>query len=254
MLDRRETVFGGLFTIIWSSGTCCHASGDDDDVGCVLDDHEATIAFTRSTPAQTIQSEGEKLIASSGDKDLDFALARTLARLSSTFGVLPGFAFLDGPRSNNAWATTKTLLHRADGTVLFGRRHLEKKLRAPEAPDAVVAATCAHEYGHILQFKKSLKTTVFARENNSKRFELHADFLAGYFAGVSKLRDPNFPAAVFATSRHSAGDRNFQSKTHHGTPEERASATVKGFEVAYREKKPIGEALQTGIRYVLALK
>ena len=256
MIERREIVLGGLLTIMWTATGCCQALAEDEGepVSCVLDDDEATIAFARSTPAQTFGSEDEKLLTSSGDKDLDFALARTLARLSKTFGVLPGFAYLDGPKSDNAWATPKPMLKRSDGTVLFGRRYLHSKLKAREAPDAVVAATCAHEYGHILQFKRSLKKTVFAREPNSRRLELHADFLAGYFAGVSKLRDKDFPAAVFAASRHAAGDHNFKSKTHHGTPEERAGATIKGFEVAYQEKKPIGEALPIGIKYVMSLK
>lgn len=254
MLNRRESVFGGLLTIMWGAAGCscaAHADGyEEGSTGCMLEDDEAVLVFARSTPAQIFATGEEKPIKSSGDKDLDYALARTLSRLSQAFGVMPGFAYFDGPKSNNAYATTKTLLNKADGTVMFGLPYLAKKLKQPEAPDAWVAATCAHEYAHILQYKLRLKNTVFAGQPTSKRLEMHADFLAGYFAGLSKRRDPNYPAAVYATSRYASGDFNTHKKGHHGTPDERAGATVRGFEVAYRDKKPLNEAVQIGIKYV----
>ena len=46
-----------------------------------------------------------------------FALARTRAKISDAFGVLPGFAYYDYYDSRNAYATERTRLNRADGTV-----------------------------------------------------------------------------------------------------------------------------------------
>jgi hypothetical protein len=58
---------------------------------------------------------------------------------------------------------------------------------------------------------------------------------------------------VFATSRFNRGDYRVESKTHHGTPDERAAAVVKGFETAYRDRRSPTEALQVGVRYVQTL-
>ena len=51
----------------------------------------------------------------------------------------------------------------------------------------------------------------------------------------------------------SAGDRSVNSVWHHGTPDERAAAIVRGFEVAYRERRTIAEAVQIGVNYVSVL-
>jgi predicted metalloprotease len=116
-----------------------------------------------------------------------------------------------------------------------------------------VAAVVAHEYGHIAQFKHNLKRTLLAGQDTVKRLELHADFLAGYFAGRRKLDRPDFPAAVFATTQYSAGDHRTERLNHHGTPDERAGAIVKGFEAAFRDRRSPNEALQIGVRYAQTL-
>jgi hypothetical protein len=137
---------------------------------------------------------------------------------------------------------------------MFGLTYLRYCLAAPESPDAVVGAVCAHEFGHILQFKRGLRGhRVFAGQPTVKRLELHADYLCGYFAGMRKLQKPDFQAAVFATSRYAVGDTYFARRDHHGTPDERAAAAVRGFEVAYRERRRLDEAVQIGINYVSVL-
>jgi len=215
----------------------------------MLDDDEADQLLAKSTKPQAIHGN-ERIIASSGDRQFDQALAQTLSRLTDTFHVLPGFAYYDDTGSPNAYATKRTWLARADGTVFFGREYLAKARAQPEAPEVVVASTCAHEYGHILQYKMNLRPVLTAGQPNTKRLELHADFLAGYFAGLSKLRKRDYPAAVFATDHFESGDFNFRSPTHHGTPTQRAASVVRGFEVAYRERHALAEAVQIGIRYV----
>jgi hypothetical protein len=77
--------------------------------------------------------------------------------------------------------------------------------------------------------------------------------LAGYYAGVCKLRNSNYPAAVFATNIYSRGDYKTNHPDHHGHPDERAAAVVRGFEVGYRERRNLGEAVQIGVNYVKTL-
>jgi predicted metalloprotease len=125
-------------------------------------------------------------------------------------------------------------------------------MSAQEAPEVMATATCAHEFGHIVQYKHNLIKRLEQGQPTVKRSELHADFLAGYFAGTRKLQKPDYPAAVFATSRYVVGDFA-EDKDHHGTPEERAAAVVRGFETAYRERRSFSDAIQIGQNYVSRL-
>ena len=61
------------------------------------------------------------------------------------------------------------------------------------------------------------------------------------------------PAAVFATQKYSSGDWNVDSPKHHGTPNERAAPIVRGFEVAYRERRNLSDAVQIGVNYISTL-
>jgi hypothetical protein len=195
----------------------------------------------------------EPIIASSGDREFDYALAQTLSRIADTFRVLPGFAYFDDFEGANAYATAIARMKRADGTVLFGQRCLKATLAQPDNPDVGVTAICAHEFAHILQFKLNLRKKLLEGQTTVKRMELHADYLAGYYAGTWKLKKPDYPAAVFASTQFDWGDRKVNNPKHHGTPDERAAAVVRGFEVAYRERHNLAEAVQIGMNYVSSL-
>jgi hypothetical protein len=252
MFTRRTVVAGGLLTIWWGTTcACAQMARPRHSYGCMLDDDEAEPFLQTSTAVQIVRNRSEKeIVWSSGDRDFDYALAQTLSRLTDIFDVLPGFAFYDDFEQPNALATTARRTERADGTVLFGQRLLKRSLSAPEHPDAAVAAICAHEFGHILQYKRNLPRVILAGQSTVKRLELHADFLAGFYAGTRKLERPDFPAAVFATTQYSYGDNNTNSPKHHGRPDERAAAIVRGFEVANRERRPLGEAIEIGMNLV----
>ena len=216
--------------------------------GCMLADDEADAVFALGADAH--EPGDTPTIVGSGDRELDYALAQTLSRLTDTWNVLPGFAWFDDAAAPNAFATSRRLLPRGEGTVLFGRRLLARCLKAREHPDAVVSAVCAHEFGHIAQYKYGLSKRLAAGQATVKSNELHADFLAGYFAGQRKLERPGFPAAVYATTQYAFGDYRTESVRHHGRPEERAAAIVKGFETAFRDRRSPAEALQIGMKYV----
>jgi hypothetical protein len=253
MLTRRDFAVGGALTIVWGAVAepCrAHAATAGHTFGCMLPDDEAERLLATSTAQQTFASGNEPIVASSGDKAFDYALAQTLSRITDIFGVLPGFAYYDDRDRPNAYATSKVQMAKADGAVLFGRRYLRTALGQPEHPDVAVTAICAHEFGHILQYKLRLQLVILAGQQSVKRLELHADYLAGYYAGRRKLAKLDYPAAVFATQQYSAGDLQVNNPQHHGRPDERAAAIVRGFEVAYRERRDLPEALRTGIKYV----
>jgi len=253
MPTRRDMVLGGALALI-SHGCACAQTRtvDRHGFGCMLDAGEAKPFLARATPLETFDHSREKLFASSGNRNLDYAVAQMLSRISDVFGVLPGFCFYDDHDGANAFATTAVRMGRADGTVLFGKRYLAKCLSEKESPDAAVAAICAHEFGHIVQYKYKLDAELKRGQATVKRAELNADFLAGYFAGVCKLRQPEYPAAVFATNRYARGDHS-NDKQHHGTPEERAASVVLGFETAYRQRRNFADAIQIGMNYAMQL-
>jgi hypothetical protein len=248
MLTRRETILGGALTLL--SGHCACAQVErQHGPGCMLDPQQAEPFLATATEPQLFDHGDEKLIASTGNKDFDFALAQTLSRITEVYGVLPGFSFFDDYDGEVAYATPVKRLQRADGTVLFGKRYFMHTMESKEAPEVGVIATCAHEFGHIVQYKHDLKNRLTEGQPTLKRLELNADFFAGYFAGVRKLEKPEFPAAVFAANRYAHGDYH-TTRTHHGTPDERAAAIVRGFETSYKERRSFADAIGIGVNYV----
>lgn len=253
MFTRREVVLGGMLTLV--SGFPCRArtSAARRYYGCTLPESDVGRYYKSGTETRLYITGEEPMIPHSKDREFDSALARTLAKISDLFDVLPGFAYYDDHDSANAYATPSVRLAKADGTVLFGERLLRRLMSGNDSPDASVAAVCAHEFGHIVQYKRKLDKIVGAGETTTKRIELQADYFAGYFAGVRKRERPNFPAAVFAMTQFNAGDNMIDSPEHHGTPTERAAAISKGFEVAYRDRRSFTEAIHLSVNYVSQL-
>ncbi|MGK7863063.1 ImmA/IrrE family metallo-endopeptidase [Falsiroseomonas sp. E2-1-a4] len=254
MLGRREVVAGGALSLIWAAEGCCgaHAQGLPIFLGCAVPPEHAGRVFRYASETRLFVSGNEPMIAHSGDREFDFSLAQTLGRLSRLFEVLPGFAYFNDGRSKNAYATTAVRGEGQDGTVLFGQNMLSYLLRQPEHPDVAVAAVCAHEFGHILQFKHGLHRSLILN-GRVRPAELQADFFAGYFAGVRKRERPNFPAAVFATTKHSLGDSMLDNPDHHGTPDERAAAIVLGFQIGHREARGLPQAIEAAEAYARRL-
>ena len=209
--------------------------------------------MSTATRERLYETGHEPMISSSGDRDFDFALAQTLARISDEFSVLPGFAYYDDYDGENAFATPSLRSRNADGTVLFGKRLLKRLLATAESPDAAVAAVCAHEFGHVLQFKRKLESRINEGQTTIKRVELQADFFAGFFAGIRKRERPDFPAAVFALTQFNFGDDDLNDPEHHGTHEERGAAISRGFDAAYRAHLPLPDAIEASVTYVTHL-
>ena len=256
MFTRRDAVVGGALTLIWGGCACAQNSEPGFATGgCMIEPAEVQSYMGSATQPQLFDglAPEEKIITSSGNREFDFALARTLSKLTDVYGVLPGFCYYDDSAGMNAKATSVTKLQRADGTVLYGQHYLAWGMKHVESPEVVISATCAHEFGHIVQFKHKLMGRLNKGKATVKLSELHADFFAGYFAGARKLEKSDYPAAVFATNRYARGDNDLNSPDHHGTKEERAAAVIRGFETCYRERHTFAEAIQIGLNYVLNL-
>jgi hypothetical protein len=246
---RRRVVLGGLLTLIESSVRVpvCAAADRYGERGCWIPSAEVPGYFARAGRAEMFESGDEPIEQHSGVAGLDQALAQSLAMLATLFNVLPAFAYYrDGVNRENAKATPKQLLQRADGTVLFGLEMLRKCLAMPQDGDAAVVAVCAHEFGHIVSFKNGDCDRLVTDSSQPFRSEQYADFLAGYFAGRRKLERPSFPAVAFATTQRSfaGGD--------HGTADQRGEAVMQGFMAAYQQRMNIKEGTKAALTFSMA--
>jgi len=251
MHSRREVVLGGLLAVGFVPTCACAQS---ETFGCVISDARIVSMLGSRPPAFAFNIDNDMVENGSGNKDFDRALAITLAKISERFNILPGFAFFgEGNEGPNAFASQSRRLGRSDGSVVFGKAMFNLLMRSADHPEVGVAAVCSHEFGHILQFRMGLQNRLVGPDRRVKRLELHADYLAGYFAGLRKKERPDFPAAVFALTQYNFGDTLYTNVDHHGTPDERGQAVVAGFEAAYRDGKSLSVAIEEGIRFVAAI-
>ena len=255
MWTRRETVLGGSLILLSGSGmTCsCGAAPRGRVLGCMIARDDANTFFNRSSETWLYATGEEPMIPQSGDRDFDYALAQTLANIGDTFGVSPGFAYYDDVDQMNAYATSGKRLASSHGTVLFGKRLLQHLRAGTDHPEVGVAAVCAHEFAHILQFSRDLDTQLLRGQPTVKRAELQADFMAGYFAAKRKRERPAFPAAVFAATQETFGSDNIRSPYHHGTRTERAEAIQNGFNALMQRNASLEEAIEISVNYVSRL-
>src|SRR5262249_14994077 len=124
-----------------------------------------------------------------------------------------------------------------DGTIMFGVNLLRAEAirfsgnrPTPLVTDVGVHVIIAHEFAHILQYKKGLSP------NGSWHMELHADYMAGWFIGSTfdRARDPSqSDVDVAARSMFTMGDWAFNKPEHHGHGELRAAMVRAGFSDRY---------------------
>ena len=179
---------------------------------------------------------------------LDEQVLSQIVTLRERYGLRPGAAFIDDSPAVNAYAVPDTLVTAGDwggedGTVLIGTNLLFKLFRDAMADTFQRAKSfpemrllndngldrliiIAHEFGHILQFKRGLLP------GSAWQMEPHADFLAGWAIDKSNVnalfddRDKSFENAV--QLMFSMGDTAFNSPKHHGEPQFRAAMVRAG--------------------------
>jgi hypothetical protein len=143
--------------------------------------------------------------------------------LQQGFQVSPDFAFFDDSSGANALATTANIVGSSPhGSVLFGIRLLQAELGTTWW-GAAIAGIAAHEFAHIVQFHSGVGGPVYRRE-------LHADFMAGWYLGAKQIYGTPVMIGGLGQSLFGKGDFDFNSPGHHGTPQQRVSAMLAGYQ------------------------
>lgn len=191
-----------------------------------------------------------------GNSEMDRALDRALKRLADTYGIFPGFGFFDDGPYMNAFAFDGTLpqLPHTKGTVLYGDR-LFSHLIGVDPTGTAVMWVMAHEFAHIWLYSTGDMARLGPEElpRTSKRIELHADFLAGFYVGQRQKENPSISLYKTGSEIWDIGDTNFTDPSHHGTPPERYAAAEAGFMVSHLQARNAKYAYAAGLDYVLSM-
>ena len=181
--------------------------------------------------------------ARSGIGKLDRALIAEVKKVDQIFKINPGYRFLRDDDRPNAYATPDTQVTGTSGTVLLGLTLMANELQT-EYGGAAIAGIAAHEGGHILQFK-SPEIRSRLSGPTAQGFELHADFLAGYY--FSRTGRTEKSLVTFAESLFSKGDYQFNDPDHHGTPQQRVASMRAGYG---NGSSQLVQAIEQGVDYV----
>jgi hypothetical protein len=196
---------------------------------------------------------GYKLAARSGaSAEIDEFVQKASRHLGDALGVRPAVFFWDDKGAANALATpAATSPDGPDGTVLLGttlvkeeiRRPSDKRLDHPLIKEALkdvprghlasIYLILAHEFAHILQYKKGYTPT------GPWQMEPHADYMAGWVArkwtySRRTTEPPEFPGFTMGdlvwtlATIYEKGDRLFNDPAHHGAPESRIAMVHAG--------------------------
>lgn len=241
-MDRR--VF-----LLAASAACacgaCRAQAADGSIPCGLDMGDGTArGFVPWNPNTT------GVVTTSGNRDLDAALGVLLVNMSGFFDVRPEFGFIDETGGPNAFASRRSLNGYPDGTVAFGRRLLQIEMRKPGG-DFSVMAICAHEFGHVRQFRDGMFDRVARAGLPGYCNELHADYLAGAFIAFWKSRMRPADFLRIGDTWRGLGSTDFNDPGSHGTMVQRVAAIEAGF--FFRDANPfatIGEIMEAGFAHV----
>ncbi|WP_426107808.1 hypothetical protein [Massilia sp. TSP1-1-2] len=245
-MERRQFVKCAACALAVRSGP---VAADSVSHGCFLIGRVNSHHGLNPGPISDI-AQDQTLLESSGDSQLDKLLGRALARASARFEVAPSFSFYRDSDGMNACATPDTRTSGTWGSVLFGRELFDDLLSRYQDNGIAVIAIAAHEFAHILQFKHALGPQLEQGEPTVRRSELHADYVAGWYLGVMKRRDPTISLWSAGDTFRRIGDYAFNKPSHHGTPSERIAASQAGFALASRGAAKVGDALNEGLRYM----
>lgn len=193
-----------------------------------------------------------KILKSSGNKNLDRSLNLELRHIAKSFSVFPSFGFYNDKNEENAYAMSETRIKGTRGTVIFGKNLLFHELKAHKWGGLAVAGIIAHEFAHIYQFQHpNLYNNLTKNQKTGKLVELHADYLAGYYLGLKRLRTPKgIDIKSFANSLYIKGDNYFNSPDHHGTPKERMKTMIEGYKKGLENNRNIDNIANNGLIFV----
>ena len=247
---RRQCLHGlGLGLI----GLCSHAnsrSATQEFNGCALlinkDRAEKVVDVARGIGIVESQVD-----SSTGNAARDRALGRALVRMSQLFQERPSFGFIDDGAQPNAFATDEVRIASTWGSVLFGRRLFQELNDRFDDGGMAVLCVMAHEFAHIAQYRTKSYSSLVGAGRKSKRAELHADLLAGYYLGMRKAQVPSLQLRSAGVHLFEIGDFEFNHRDHHGTPAERVEAAERGFALAKGKDSSFRNAFDVGLGWVL---
>ena len=181
---------------------------------------------------------------STGNYELDNILFNQKNDLELFFGLNVNLAFgTEISQQGNAFFSPSCNSFNCNGEIVLGKYLMLSQSNKSDSYTRLVAVF-AHEFAHAMQHK-------FGWSGNSKWRELHADYLAGYYLGMTKSVSESEVISTF-NEFYSIGDFNFNDPLHHGTPEERSCAFLEGFKYAYTGNTNVYAAYNTGKKYVIA--
>jgi hypothetical protein len=170
--------------------------------------------------------QGFKTYSSSGSPNIDRAMIAEIKNIVKFLPINPGFKFIEDA-SPNAFAVPSSIVPNTQGTVYIGLHLITSEFNNSPFGGVAVAGICAHECGHILQIQTGYMQKLAGP--TAQLVELHADFLAGYYLGRSRVHSKEH-VQIFAQSLFSKGDYDFNNQGHHGTPTQRVRAMNQGYD------------------------
>lgn len=182
------------------------------------------------------------LYKTSGNQQLDAWHYGEYTNLVQKFGVAPDLFFYDDGSSPNAYFTPEiSNVQYPDGQVAIGFNWIKKEFaNSPTNSGVSIAIIMAHEFAHCVDAKyKALNTRSF-------RSELFADYLAGCYLHLKSMSVGEQYVSEVANSFYSIGDFGFNEPGHHGTPEQRRSCLMAGYNFS-KSKVGIGYPLTEAI-------
>ena len=254
-MDRRTMLLGLAATGSCGCALCSGAQAAEAKLqriaprGCTLSRAEADDVAAR---AMSVKDYAATSFGSTGQAGLDRALDTALVRMATILEVVPGFAFYDDSDGLNAFATPYAGLGREIGSVFYGKGLFELLMQRDPSGGAIMWVA-AHEFSHILQFDSGIREHILAGESTVRRLELHADYLAGFYAGKRKREEPRVSLFDAGKQVWSMGDTEYNNPDHHGTPSERLKSSEAGFLLAYEHDVSRDEAFKAGYDYVMQI-
>lgn len=250
-MDRRTFLQGGLAGLLTYNCSCARAGAPTTLHGCRMAASAGDALGVRllERPPQHLERY-EFGVPGGFTTHLQFNLQ---------FDVHAGMRFYDDGEAPNALAyPVGIVLGFPDGTVLLGVNLLEQRHKGLlEGDEFSPYAIIAHEYGHILQYKKGMSPA------GPWQMEPHADFMAGWFLAYVAANEVKFFSKGFVRSEKlllpkeervelamrsffQIGDYAFNNRIHHGEPDFRAAMVRAGFESGSLR---VNEAFEKGRKF-----
>ena len=249
MLTRRQFLTTSCCCLAYfSNARLAIADYDYSNSGCFLSAEEFDSSISNFSSMSSSEALNQ-LDTRTSDKSLNKAIGTTLTRISGLFDVYPGFGFYEDEEEPNAFATPKTVIQGTKGTVAFGYTLLRNSLRTNPSGISIMGII-AHEFGHIVQYEQGIENRLKKGQSTVRLSELHADFLAGFYAGRRKLNFSDMDTDGLGDTFLGIGDFNYKNPQHHGTPQERIAALTEGFKLGKRMEYNILDVVNKGIEVV----